>query len=198
MKTDINVNKLDLQFFADETDTETTETTTEETKTYTQEEVMQMLQKEADKRVTQALTKQKKQYEQKLSLSGLDEQERAKKEAELRIQELEEKLKSYNTMETRNEITKVLSSRGLNPQFAELIEIGEDVEEAQQRIDTLDKLFKEAVKTEVEKRLNTSVPKTSTVGLDGSITKEDFRKMSIVKQQELYRNNPELYKKLSN
>lgn len=46
----------------------------EAVKTYTQEEVLKLLQSEADKRVNQALAKQKKEYEKKLSLSSLDEQ----------------------------------------------------------------------------------------------------------------------------
>ena len=35
----------------------------QETKTYTQEEVLKLLQSEADKRVNQALAKQKKEYD---------------------------------------------------------------------------------------------------------------------------------------
>lgn len=170
--------------------------TNDEAKTYTQEEVLKLIQSEADKRVAQALKTQQKKYEKQLSLSGLDEQQRKQAEKDMRIQQLEEKLKEFNVMQTKNEITKVLGARGLNPQFADLIEIGEDVEEAQQKIDMLDKLFKQAVKIEVEKRLNTSTPKTGTVGLDGNITKEQFKKMSLQEQAELYQNNRELYNQL--
>ena len=167
-----------------------------EVKTYTQEEVMALLQSEADKRVTQALKKQQKEYEKKLSLSGLDEQQRKQAEKDMRIQELEEKLREFNIMQNKTEITKVLSARGLDARFADLIEIGDDVEEAQARIDSLDKLFKLAVKTEVEKRIGGTTPKTSTTGLDGTITKEQFKKMSILEQTELYNNNKELYMSL--
>ena len=48
--------------------------------------------------------------------------------------------------QNKTEITKVLSARGLDARFADLIEIGDDVEEAQARIDSLDKLFKLAVR----------------------------------------------------
>lgn len=177
--------------------TEQEEGLEQDSKTYTQEEVMALLQSETDKRVQQALKKQAKKYEKQMSLSGLDEQARQQAEKDIKIQELEEKLKEFNVMQTKNEITKVLSARGLNPQFADLITIGEDVEEAQQRIDLLDKLFKAQVKVEVEKRMGSSSPKTSTVGLDGSITKEQFFKMSIAEQTSLYKNNPELYEQLS-
>lgn len=161
-------------------------------KTYTQEEVMALLQSEADKRVSQALAKQAKKYEKQLSLSGLDEQQRAQAEKDMKIAELEEKLKEFNVMQTKNEITKVLSARGLNPQFADLINIGEDIEEAQQRIDLLDKLFKAQVKSEVEKRISTTSPQSGSVKTEG-LTKEEFNKMSIAEQTQLYKENKELY-----
>lgn len=169
----------------------------EETKTYTQEEMLAMIQSEADKRVTQALKKQKKEYEKKLSLSNLDEQQRAQAEKDMKIQELEEKLREFNIMQNRAEITKVLSARGLDSRFAELIDVGDDIEEAQSKIDSLDKLFKAAVKLEVEKRIGGSTPKTGTAGLDGSITKEQFKKMSLAEQAELFENNKQLYEQLT-
>ncbi len=110
----------------------------------------------------------------------------------MRIAELEEKLKEFNVMQTKNEITKVLSARGLNPQFADLINIGEDIEEAQQRIDLLDKLFKAQVKSEVEKRISTTSPQSGSVKTEG-LTKEEFNKMSIAEQTQLYKENKELY-----
>ena len=59
-------------------------------KTYTQEEVMALLQQEGDRRVSQALKKQQKEFDKKLSLSKLDDNERAKAEKDNRIAELEE------------------------------------------------------------------------------------------------------------
>lgn len=41
-------------------------------KTYTEEEVLALIQSEADKRVNQALKTQQKRYEKQLSLSKLD------------------------------------------------------------------------------------------------------------------------------
>ena len=187
---------------------ETTTVTTEQqegleqdSKTYTQDEVITLLQSEADKRVQQALKTQQKKYEKELakqkSLSQLDSEQRDQAEKDMRIQELEEKLKEFNIMQTKAEITKVLGDRGLNLKFADLISIEEDVEDAQQKIDLLDKLFKQSVKAEVEKRMGSSVPKTSTVGLDGTITKEEFNKMGLKEQNALYQNNPELYNQLT-
>ena len=169
----------------------------EETKTYTQEEMLALIQSETDRRVTQALNKQKKEYEKKLSLSNLDEQQRAQAEKDMKIQELEEKLKEFNILQNKAEISKVLSARGLDVRFSELIDIGDDIEEAQAKIESLDKLFKAAVKAEVEKRIGGSTPKTGTTGLDNSITKEQFQKMSISDQAELFQNNKTLYEQLT-
>lgn len=168
----------------------------EQVKTYTEEEVMKLLQSESDKRVSAALAKQKKDYEKKLSLSQLDEGERAKAEKDNRIAELEEKLKEFTVLQNKNEITKVLAARGLNPQFADLVEIGEDVEEAQKKIENLDKLFKSAVADEVKRRLAGNAPKNGT-GANGEMTKEEFAKLSLAQQSKLYMENPELYRKLT-
>lgn len=166
----------------------------EQAKTYTAEEVAKMLQSESDKRVTAALAKQKKDYEKKLSLSGLDENQRATAEKDMRIQELQEKVNQFQILQNKNEVMKVLSARGLNAQFADLIAIGEDVEEAQARLDTLDKLFKEAVQTEVKKRLATGTPKVGAP--TDELTADKFKSLTVAQKSEIYRTNPDLYKKL--
>ena len=167
----------------------------EQPKSYTQEEVAKLLQAEADKRVTAALAKQKKEYEKKLSLSSLDENQRATAEKDMRIQELQDKLNQYQILQNKNEVMKVLGARGLNPAFADLIAIGEDVEEAQARLDTLDKLFKDAVQTEVKKRLATGTPKVGAGSTD-EMTADQFKKLSVAQQNEIYKRNPDLVKKL--
>lgn len=167
----------------------------EEKKTYTEEEVMSLLQKESDRRVSSALKKQAKDYEKKLSLSKLDEQERATAEKDMRIQELTEKLAQYEIEKNKSELKSVLSSRGLSAEFADLIQISEDLEESQTRIDTLDRLFKQAVAEEVKRRLATGKPTVGTGSAD-ELSHEKFKKMSLTERNELYRDNPELYNKL--
>lgn len=174
---------------------ETTETT--ETKTYTQDEVLALIQSEADKRVTAALKTQQKKYEKQLSLAQLDGDERAKAEKDNRIAELEEQLAQFNIERNRSELKSVLSSRGLSAEFADIITINDDIEASQANIDKLDKLFKAAVRAEVEKRLAGNAPKGSGAA-SAEPTKETAKKMSLVEMNELARNNPELYKKLFN
>jgi hypothetical protein len=169
----------------------------EETKTYTQEEVMAWLQSETDKRVTAALKTQQKKYEKQLSLSKLDGSEREKAEKDNRIAELEEQLAAFHIERNKSELKSVLSSRGLSAEFADIVTISDDIEASQANIDKLDKLFKAAVKAEVEKRLAGNAPKGNG-GAPAEITKEDAQKMGIAQRQALKESNPELFKKLFN
>lgn len=179
------------------TGVETTETTTEEIKTYTQEEVLQLIQSEADKRVSQALKTQQKKYEKQMSLANMDANEREKAEKDNKIAELEEQLAQFQIERNKSELKSVLSSRGLSAEFADIISITDDIEASQLNIDKLDKLFKAAVKAEVEKRLAGSAPKGNGSS-SAEITKEDARKMSMAELNRLSQENPELFNKLFN
>lgn len=178
---------------------ETTETQSEEVKTYTQEEVLQLLQSETDKRVSQALKTQQKKYEKQLSLSKLDGDERAKAEKDNRIAELEEQLAQFQIEKNRSELKSVLNSRGLSAEFADIISISDDIEASQTNIDKLDKLFKAAVKAEVEKRLaGTGRDIKGNGNAPAEITKETAKKMSMAELSALEKTNPELFNKLFN
>ena len=175
---------------------ETVETTEQqEVKTYTQDEVLKLLQSETDKRVTAALKTQQKKYEKQLSLSKLDGSEREKAEKDNRIAELEEQLAQFQIERNRSELKSVLSSRGLSAEFADIISINDDIEASQANIDMLDKLFKAAVKAEVEKRLAGNAPKGNGSN-PAEITKETAKKMSMAEMNHLAETQPELFNKL--
>ena len=190
-----NVNAVDNT--AEENNAVETAETNEGTKTFTQEEVLKLLQSESDKRVSQALAKQKKQYEKQISLSKLDGDEREKAEKDAKIQELEEKLSAFEQEKNRSELKSVLASRGLSAEFADIVLITNDLQESQANIDKLDKLFKAAVKAEVEKRLAGNTPKGNGV-IPTEITREDAKKMSIQELNDLAVKQPELFNKLFN
>lgn len=178
----------------DEVDTTTNEN---EEKTYTQEEVLKLLQSETDKRVSQALKTQQKKFEKQMSLSKLDDDERAKAEKDNRIAELEEQLAQFQIERNKSELKSVLSSRGLSAEFADIITINDDIEASQANIDKLDKLFKAAVKAEVEKRLAGNAPKGNG-STTTEITKDSAKKMTMAQLNELANSNPELFEKLFN
>ena len=180
----------------------TTTTTTEtdeaqEKETYTKEELLALIQSESDRRVTQALDTQRKKYEKQLSLSKLDGEEREKAEKDSRIAELEEQLAAFQIEKNKSELKSVLSSRGLSAEFADILSISDDIAASQANIDKLDKLFKAAVKAEVEKRLAGSTPPGGK-NSDKEITKETAKKMSMAELNELASTNPELFAQLFN
>jgi hypothetical protein len=169
----------------------------DDVKTYTQEEVLKLLQSETDKRVNQALATQQKKYEKQLSLSKLDGDERAKAEKDAEIAELREQLAQFQIERNKSELKSVLSSRGLSAEFADIIAINDDIEASQSNIDKLDKLFKAAVKAEVEKRLAGNAPKGNG-SAPAELTKEAAMKMSMAELNALEKSNPELFNKLFN
>lgn len=179
---------------------EETSTDNTEVKTYTQEEVMALIQSEADKRVTAALKKQQAKHDKELSLSKLDDDARAKAEKDNRIAELEEQLAAFHIERNKSELKSVLSSRGLSAEFADIVAITDDIEASQANIDKLDKLFKAAVKAEVEARLAAAggTPKGNGSTSPATITKESAKKMSLAELQKLKAEQPELYKQLFN
>jgi hypothetical protein len=164
-------------------------------KTYTEDEVLALIQSESDKRVQQALKTQQKKHDKEMSLSKLDGDEREKAEKDNRIAELEEKLAKYEIEKNRSELKSVLASRGLSAEFADIIVINDDIETSQANIEKLDKLFKAAVTAEIEKRLAGNTPKGNGSG-GVEITKENAKKMSLAAMNELAEKDPEKFNKL--
>ena len=191
---DMNNNVVNTDSQVENPTTEN-DTQAEAEKTYTKDEVMALLQQEADRRVSSALKKQAAKYEKQLSLSKLDGDEREKAEKDSRIAELEEQLAAFQVEKNRSELKSVLSARGLSAEFADILNISDDIEEAQANIDKLDKLFKAAVKAEVEKRLAGNTPKGNG-STPVEITKEAAKKMSMAELDKLSKENPELFDKL--
>lgn len=178
-----------------------TGTSTDETKgqeTFTKEEVLKLIQAESDKRVTQALATAQKKFDRQLSLSKLDENERIAAEKDDKIAELTKQLAEFQVERNRSELKSVLSSRGLSAEFADIIVISDDIQASQANIDKLDKLFKAAVKAEVEKRLAGNAPKGNGSNEGGEITKEKAMKMSMAELQKLSETQPELFNKFFN
>lgn len=190
-----NTNNVNVN--GEGTGADTSATGAEGVKTYTQEEVLALLQSEADKRVTAALKKQQAKFEKQLSLSKLDGDERTKAEKDNRIAELEEQLALFSIERNKSELKSVLASRGLSAEFADILIINDDVEASQANVDKLDKLFKAAVKAEVEKRLAGNAPKGNGSNPAG-VTKESAKKMTMAELNELAQSNPELFNQLFN
>lgn len=176
------------------------DTTTENNtpKTYTQEEVDKLLQQEGDRRVTEALKKAEKKNQDKVKeaekLAKMNEQEKYEYQLQQREEAIKAKEKALALAENKNEASKILSEKGISLSLVDFV-VADDADTMKANIDLLDKAFKASVKAEVEKRLGSNNPKKNLQS-EGSITKEQFRKMNIAQQSELFKTNPDLYKRL--
>ena len=168
-------------------------------KTYTEQEVQELLQKEADRRVTSALKKQQAQFESKIAeaekLRGMDEAQRKDYEYNQKVAELEQREREFNLAQNKLEATKVLSNRGLPVSFVDYI-VADDADTMLNNINTFEIAFKAAVADAVSAKISSNTPKAGSVSQQG-LTKEGFSKMSVSQQAELYRTNPTLYKELT-
>lgn len=163
--------------------------------TFTLEEVTKLIQSEADKRVTQALAKQKKDYEKKLSLSNLGENERQLAEKDNEINDLKTQIEELSQYRIRQGVMNELSARNLDPKLVDVIALTNDEAELKTRIDTFETAYRAAVENAVKSRLSGSTPTrgSSPTGL----TRDEFRKMTLMQQQDLYKRDPETYKRLT-
>lgn len=173
------------------------ETETETEKTYTEAEVQALLQKESDRRVSEALKKQERKNAEKVKeaekLAKMNEAEKFQYELEQREKAIEEKEKALALAENKNEASKILAEKGLSLDLVQFV-VAETADDMNANISLLDKAFKASVKAEVEKRLGGKSPKGT--GDNGTITKEQFKAMSIREQQELYNSDRTLYNTL--
>ena len=168
-------------------------------KTYTQSEVQALLQREGDRRVTNALKKQQKEFETKQAeadkLRAMDENQRKEYEYAQKLQELEQREREFTVAQNKLEATKVLANRELPIEFVDYI-VAEDADTMMENINVFERAFKAAVADAVAKKIASPAPKGSSVKQSG-MTKDDFRKLSVAQQSELFRTNPELYKQMT-
>ena len=96
-----------------------------------------------------------------------------------------------------NETMKQLASKSLPTNFANLLR-ADDAETTLANINNFEVEFNKAVEARVNERLKGATPRTSMKQMDGTITKEQFKKMNIVQKSELLKNDPELFNQLIN
>ncbi len=170
---------------------------TEEKATFTKEDVASLIASEIQKALDKQNKKNEKEARKQKSLENLDEEQRAKAIQEQRIAELEEEVAKHRLLSTKNEIAKVLDKRGLSIELVDFVVTTDDEDECIEKIETLDKIFKQMVKDEVNKRLKSTAPKNANTQKETLLTKDAFKKMTLAEQQQLYVTNKELYEELS-
>lgn len=120
---------------------------------------------------------------------------------EIRIEELEARDKAREkelaAAQRVNKYKDVLASKGLN-EFAENILIFEDDEAIEAAIDTFSTKFETIINSKVESIIKGGGRVPPTGGADPTgMTKEQFRKLSLGKQQELAISDKDLYAKMT-
>lgn len=177
----------------------TAEPGTEEKRTYTKEEVEKLLQQETDRRVSAAMrkadAKKAEAVKEAQRLAEMSAEQKAQYQLEQKERELAEREQRLSVAENTAEALKVLADKGLRPALVRFV-VAPDAETMMDNINELEKEFKASVKAEVERRLAGSTPKRN-LPPDRAIGKEEFARMNLAQQQEIYRNNPELYKQLT-
>lgn len=178
---------------------EENKTQTQETETTSQEKVLQISEKELqsmmDKRVSQALETQKKKLDEANKLANMTAEEKREHEYNEKLKALEEREAKLARAELMTELTKQLSEKNLPLESAEFL-IGADAEATSKNLKSFEKMFNKAVSAQVASKLGGSAPQAETAD-NGQITKEQFKKMNLAQQSEIYRTNPELYSALT-
>lgn len=190
--------------------TENTETNVEqqeesqevESKTYTQAELDKLLQAESDRRVTQARQKFETDYAAKLEdekneaakLAKLSEEERFKEELRIEREKFEAERKEFQKAQLEAETIKQLSTHKLPTQFAQYL-VADDAETIQTNIAQFSEHWSKAIDDAINQRLKGSTPKATTTST-ASITKEQFKGMSLDEKMKLFNDNPDLYHEL--
>lgn len=165
-----------------------------EEKAYSEKELQSLV----DRRVTEALKTARTKFESEKKeaerLASMSAEERFQEELSQREKALEERERQVALLENKNAASKILSEKGLSIALVDLV-IADSAEDMKSRIDVLEKEFNASIQKEIERRLAGSTP--AKVTTKEGMTKDDFRKMSLAQQQQLYNSNPELYKTLS-
>lgn len=160
--------KLNLQYFAENVESEAEQSTDQE-----DNDATSLTPEDVAKQIELAKEEVRAEYEQKLTakleetrteaekLAKMSEEEKQKFEFEKRAAELEKKEQEVALRELKAETAKTLSEKGIPMEALELVMAG-DAEQTSKRIETFKTLFDKAVQTAVEERLKGKSPQTGS------------------------------------
>lgn len=156
-------------------------TANEQTVTMSRSDFDKKIQGEGD-RVRTEYSKRIKELESKIKeLTPVE-----KTEAEI---DFENRLANLEAREKKAALLDSLTANGISREFADYFKSDAD-------IGAFSKTYKSVIDSEVQKKIqaNGYVPDGHKSGT--TITKEDFAKMNMTQREQLYSDNPELYKTL--
>lgn len=193
---------LNLQLFADgdsaeaETSQAAAETAQEQAQTPPLDEaaVRAMLQQMLTEQQERSRRAEDRRRRSEARAQQQQQTEEAPDMAALRAQ-----LQAETARANRLELIGDLSARGLPAEFADLIDVGDDLDDARDRIEALDKAFKTAVENAVKNRLaGRAAPAagaTQTPARKAMTREEIFAIKDAGKRQQAIRENAELFVK---
>lgn len=177
--------------------TETTEVSTkqehevatkEDVKTFTEEELQKKIQSETDK-VRTEYSKKLKEMEEELKELRPKKKSQAELDMEARIKALEQKEKEVAKKELQFKVAETLENNGLNKQLAKYLNV--------QGVEDLESYIIEVKETLNQQLLDNSFKPKNHNNSKEVITKEQFNKMNYTERMNLYKENKELFEKLS-
>lgn len=147
--------------------------------------VQKLIQSETDK-VRTKYSNELKTANEELAKYKPAEKSETEKALEARLKALEDKEAELNAKERSQQIASKLKSKGLPEELASFITVGEDIEGDVEKVGVaLGNYF-----------LNANFKPESHANNKGT-TKDQFKRMSYMERAKLYKENPELYKMLS-
>ena len=186
-------NQANPESVNDNQDTSKAESEKQE-RMFTESEVNALI----SKRLKREKEKQEKALKEAERLSKMSEDERAKEELEIERKKIAEERAELDKYKLLQQTQIELSNREIPNEFAEWI-VADDAESTLERINSLKKLWDKALDNGLNAKLAGRAPKIQSDDNkpQPGMSKDDFRKLSIAKQQEIFMNDPELYKKLT-
>lgn len=167
-------------------------TETKEEKTFTQEDI--------NKIIAKTIAKERKRAEEEKTeaekLAKMTAEEKAKHEFEKAKAEFEKEKQAYLREKLEMQVSKELIENNLPAEFSKYL-TGEDAESSKENIDEFKELFNNALEKLVNERLKGQTPSAGGKATIVTISKEEFRKMSVLERQKLYERDRELYEQLS-
>lgn len=163
-------------------------------KTFTQEEIDAMIEARL-KREREKIKKEKEKKEKEKKKEEMTPEEKEKADNAEQLKQMQEMMAELKREKAINAATTVLSEKGLPVGMAKFV-IGETDEDTLENINSIDKMIKDHIKAEVDKKVKSNVPGSGNTD-PGTITKEQFAKMTLSEKNQLCINHPEVYKALT-
>lgn len=171
------------------------ETQETEVKTYSQEEVDKLIQQASDKRVSQALETAKQKWEKETTAAKLASMSESEQVNHLKEQ-LEQEKAELHKEKVFMEVSKQFAAKNLPASFAKYV--GGTAEEVAETLAQFETEWQEALEQALKQKLATGSHSPKSSNSQGKLmTKEEFQALSYNDRLKLYKENPELFNKLS-